>query len=262
MRTESGLLVEVRDRVGYVTIDRPERLNALSTGVQSDLVETFDAMSVDDDVWAVLLSGSGDRAFSAGVDLKEIGDADKSSGRGLRQPMTGSVRNVFETVLECAKPTVAVLNGWTMGGGCELALACDLRIASDDTRIGMPEAKRGMGANFGAQLLSRIVPLAVAYEMLYLGEPITAEEAQRWGLVNRVVPKAELRVFAETYVRALLQSAPLTVRRYKAVISRGRDMPVAAALRLSAESNPYLSEDRVEGIAAFNEKRPPVWQAR
>lgn len=262
MRTENGLIVEVRDRVGYVTIDRPERLNALSTGVQRDLVDAFDAMSFDDEVWAVALTGSGDRAFSAGVDLKEIGAADGSKGGGLRQPMTGAVRNVFETVLECAKPTVAVLNGWAMGGGCELALACDLRIASDDTRIGMPEAKRGMGANFGAQLLPRIVPLAVAYEMLYLGEALTAEEAQRWGLVNRVVPKAELAAFAETYVRALCQSAPLTVRRYKAVISRGRDMPVSAALRLNAGPNPYLSEDRVEGVAAFNQKRPPVWRAR
>ena len=261
MRTDSGLLVEVEDRVGRVTIDRPERLNALSTGIQHDLVEAFDAMSVDDDVWVVVLTGSGDRAFSAGVDLKEIGDSDKSGG-AMRQPMTGPQRNVFETVLECSKPTVAVLNGWTMGGGCELALACDLRIASDDTRIGMPEAKRGLGANFGAQLLPRVVPLAVAYEMLYTGEPITAEEAHRWGLVNKVVPKDELRAFAETYVAALLQSAPLTVRRYKAVISRGRDLPVSAALRLSAAANPYLSEDRVEGIAAFNEKRPPVWRAR
>lgn len=261
MRTDNGLVVEVRDRVGYVTIDRPERLNALSTGVQHDLVSTFDTFSFDDDVWAVHLSGSGDRAFSAGVDLKEVGDGD-STGGGVRQPMTGLARNVFEAVLECTKPTVAVLDGWAMGGGCELALACDLRIASDDTRIGMPESKRGMGANFGAQLLPRVVPLAVAYEMLYLGEALTAEEAHRWGLVNRVVPKADLRAFAETFVRSLLERAPLTLRRYKAVVPRGRDLPVSAALRLSGGPNPYMSEDRVEGVAAFNEKRPPVWRAR
>ena len=256
-----GLLVEVRDHVGYATIDRPERMNALSSGLQAAIVDTFDTFSNDPAVWAVLLSATGERAFSAGVDLKEVGSND-STGRGPTQPMQGSRRNFFEVVLECAKPTVAALFGYAMGGGCELALACDLRIAADDLQIAMPEAKRGMGANFGSQVLARVVPQAIAYEMLYTGEPLGASEARHWGLVNRVVPRAELAAEAEALVRSIVANAPLTTQRYKAMIGRGRELPLAAALRLNVGPNPYTSQDRVEGVAAFLEKRTPNWKAQ
>ncbi len=276
-RTDGGLLVEVRDRVAYVRLDRPERLNALSSGLTSDLVDCFDAFSADRGIWAVLLSASGERAFCAGADLKEMGDRDAassatagssagagSSGRPRRPvvPMTGSKRNFFEVVLECSKPTVAALFGWAMGGGCELALACDVRIAADDLRIGMPEAKRGLGANFGSVVLPRVVPVGLAYHMLYTGEPIDAERALQFGLVQQVVPRAELDAAAERLIRQIVANAPLTTQRYKAMITKGRDLPVAAALRLDAGPNPYLSEDRKEGVAAFLERRAPNWQAR
>ena len=141
-------------------------------------------------------------------------------------------------------------------------MACDLRIAADDLQIAMPEAKRGMGANFGSQVLARVVPQAIAYQMLYTGEPLDASEARHWGLVNRVVPRAELAAEAEALVRSIVANAPLTTQRYKAMIGRGRELPLAAALRLNVGPNPYTSQDRVEGVAAFLEKRTPNWKAQ
>lgn len=256
-----GLRVEVRDRVGYVTIDRPERRNALGAEVMAGLVETFVRFDADDDVWAVLVTGAGDQAFSAGRDLKELAGRD-AAGAAPPSPMRQLQRNPFEVVHECRKPTVAALNGWTMGGGLELAMACDVRLAAEHARLGLPEALRGMGANFGSVMLPRLVPLGIAYDMLYSGRTVSAHEAERWGLVNRVVPAAELAATAEEYVRMLLANAPLTIRRYKAVIQAGLHQAPAAALRLDVRPDPYSSEDRVEGVRAFAEKRASQWRAR
>jgi enoyl-CoA hydratase len=256
-----GLRVEVRDRVGYVTIDRPERKNALGEAVMEGLVDTFQGFDADDDVWAVLVTGSGGDSFSAGRDLKELAGRD-ASGAPPPSPMRQRLRNPFEVVYECRKPVVAAINGWAVGGGLELAMACDIRIAAAHARLALPEALRGMGANFGAAILPRLVPVAVAYDMLYTGRTVTADEAQRWGLVNRVVPGGELADAAESYVRTVLGRAPLTVRRYKAVLQSSLHLPLSAALRLDLRPDPYGSEDRVEGVRAFAEKREPRWQAR
>jgi len=252
---------EIVDRIAYITIDRPEARNAIDPAVRRGLIESFSDASVNPDVWVVVLTGSGDRAFCAGADLKK-NDENARQGKRHVMPMTGPDKNVFETVLETYKPTIAALNGHAYGGGLELALACDLRIAADHARLCLPEAKRGMGANYGSVLLPRMIPRGIAMQMLYTAEPITAQEALHWGLVNKVVPSAQLAETVETFARGLLKNAPLTLQRYKHMTVKGWELPVASALRLDVGPNPYLSADRAEGVRAFVEKRAPRWQAK
>jgi enoyl-CoA hydratase len=256
-----GVRIEVRERIAYLTIDRQDRRNALDRSTMQVMIEAVDRFDQDEDVWLVVITGSGESAFCAGRDLKELA-ADDARSPGHLRPMRGTTRNLFEVIYECRKPTIAAVNGWAVGGGLELAMACDLRVAAEHARLGLTEAKRGNGANFGCAILPRLVPLGIAYEMLYLGETLTAGEAERWGLVNRVFSSETFREETEAFIRSVLERAPLTQRRAKAVLQKGAGLPLQAALRLDPAPDAYSSADRIEGVNAFLEKRAPVWRAR
>ncbi|MEP9380753.1 enoyl-CoA hydratase/isomerase family protein [Nocardioides sp. KR10-350] len=253
----SRLRLEVADRVATVTISCPERRNALDHATMEALPFLFDELDRRDDVWVVMVTGEGDEAFSAGRDLKSAGP-----DRPVRRmPTVGPIRYPFEAVRECSKPVIAAINGWALGGGFELALACDLRIAAERARLGMPESKLGLGGQFAAVMLPRLVPAAVANEFLFFGESLTAHEAQAHGLVARVFPDATFRAEAATYAARLASRAPLSVRRFKAIAALSHDLSVEACLRADPYPNPYLSTDAEEGVAAWRAKRPPVWRA-
>jgi enoyl-CoA hydratase len=236
-RSDAGLVTETRGHLRLLTLDRPERRNALSSALQADLVDELLACSSDPRVRAVVLTGNGP-AFCAGFDLKEIREADRR-GEPFRPPMARPGRNLFE-----------------------LALACDLRIAAPGIKLGLPEAAIGMGANFGSVVLPKRVPMGIAMEMLLTGEYVTSEYAERWGLVNRVVPADDVLPAALALAEQIAANAPLSVRRMKETAVKGVDLPLSSALRLDVGPNPYLSEDRREGIAAYLEKRPPRWTGR
>jgi enoyl-CoA hydratase len=256
MSTSGSVLSESVEQVAVVRLNRPDKLNALSQAMMIELVELFDSLSSDVSVRVVLLTAAGSRGFCAGRDLSELAGSVQAA---IERPMQGPIRNVFEVILECRKPTVAAIFGHTLGGGAELALACDVRIAAEGLQFGFPEVTVGMGANFASVMLPRLIQPGLALDLLYSGRRIDSGEAYRIGLVNLVTGEEQLHSDALRYARSLCELAPLTQQRYKAMLTKGRDLTVASALRLDAAPNPYASNDRIEGVAAWNERRKPKW---
>src|SRR4051795_1469268 len=235
IRHESGLIVETRGHVRVLTLDRPERRNALSSPLQADLIEELLACAEDGEVRAVVLTGNGP-AFCAGFDLKEIREGDRR-GERFRPPMNRPTRSLFEVVTETPVPIVAALQGAAVAGGFELALACDLRVAAPGIKLGLPEATIGMGANFGSVVLPKRIPMGIAMEILLTGEYVTSEDAERWGLVNRITE--DVLPAALHLAERIAANAPISVRRMKETAVKGLELPLWQALRLGRGPRPF-----------------------
>jgi enoyl-CoA hydratase len=250
-----NLLYEKRDAIGYVTVNRPEKLNALNRKTMEELHVCFLDIERDDEVRAVILMGAGERAFVGGADINEL--AVQTPLEGKEMSMRG--QKVLDLIEHLGKPVIAAINGYALGGGCELALACTLRIASENARLGQPEVKLGLIPGYaGTQRLPRLVGRGRALEMLLSGDPVNAAEAYRIGLVNQVVPAQDLIAAAEKLAQKIMANAPLAVKFALEAVSHGLEMPEAEGQFLEANLFGLCcsTADMKEGTRAFLEKRP------
>jgi E-phenylitaconyl-CoA hydratase len=253
---------ETKGRLAYVTINRPDRRNAIDPNTSRELRDVFEAFKSDDNVWVAILTGSGEQAFSAGADLVAMAEAFAGGAQGPRYdvPFGGITRG-----FECWKPIIAAINGYCLAGGLELALACDIRVAAEHASFGLPEPKRAIiPAAGGTQRLPRAVPLAFAMELLLTGNRFDAQTALRFGLVSRVVPADQLMATAEEIASGVLECGPLAVRAIKQAAMQGREISLEEGLKLESQmaGRVFQSEDAREGPTAFAQKRKPEYKGR
>lgn len=262
----STTLFEVREHVAYITLNRPEAMNALNPDLRWQLSQHFDEVEQNDGIWLAVVTGAGERAFCAGADLKhralerQASAAQKAAWAELAAQTTPlNQRWTYST------PVIAKVNGFALGGGLELALACDIIVAADHAELGLPEPRRGLIAGgVGVHRLPRQIGLKPAMGYLLTGRHMTAARAYELGLINEVVPAAELDGCVESWVADILRCAPLAVRATKQAAMLGLERPLAEAFsaEYEAEIKRQNSEDALEGPRAFAEKRTPKWQGR
>lgn len=259
MTTYQTLRVTVSDRVAVITLDRPEVRNAINAQVQTDLRSALDDLRDSDAVGAVVLTGAGEKAFAAGADIGQLRSYDLHTG------LTSSMQRLYDEVEAYELPTIAAVNGYALGGGCELAMACDIRIAADTARFGLPETNLSVlpGAG-GTQRLARLVGVGRAIDLILTGDMLTADEALAAGLVTRVARPEALLATAHEVARSILAKGPLAVRLAKTVIRTGMDADRRTGLVVEqlAQSLLYTTDDKREGAEAFLAKRAPEWSGR
>ena len=256
-----NLLYEVRDAIAWITFNRPKVLNALNRQTILELGQALDAAQGDDAVRVLILTGAGEKAFVAGADISELAKMTPITGQETSLLGQSTIRKL-ETM---GKPSIAAINGYCLGGGCEMALACSMRVASKTAKIGQPEVTLGIMPGYGgSQRLPRLVGKGRAHEMILTGQMITAEEALRIGLVNHVTEPGELLAACEAIARKIIAQAPLAVRYSMEAIERGLEMPQEEGLYLEASLFGLCAatEDMREGTRAFLEKRPAQFKGR
>lgn len=256
-----NILLEKDGEIGIVSINRPKALNALNSETLKELSKVIDLVANDDEVKVVILTGAGGKAFVAGADITEMKDMNAIQGREF-----GALGQAVFTKLEfMEKPVIAAIPGFALGGGCELAMSCDIRISSENGKFGQPEVGLGITPGFaGTQRLPRLVGKGIAKELLYTADVIDAQEAYRIGLVNKVVPAEQLLDEAKKMAKKIAAKGQLAVRLAKAAVNQGMEMDLIRGIQYEAEifGLCFATEDQKEGMTAFVEKRKPNFQGK
>ncbi|MFY9910575.1 MAG: enoyl-CoA hydratase-related protein [Candidatus Sulfotelmatobacter sp.] len=256
-----NILLEKKNSVAYVTVNRPKVLNALNVATIEELRQAFHDIKNDVAIRVVIFTGAGEKAFIAGADISELATRDPMTGKETTQ----RGQNVLNLIENLGKPVIACINGFALGGGCEMAMACTMRLASENAKLGQPEVKLGIIPGYGGtQRLPRLVGKGIAMQMLLAGEMITAQEAHRIGLVNEVVPAAVLIPRAEAIAAKIIANAPLAVQYVMEAVNKGIEMSLSEGLYLEAVlfAVACATDDKKEGTTAFLEKRSPQFKGK
>jgi enoyl-CoA hydratase len=256
-----NILFEKKGAIAYVTVNRPKVRNALNMATMEELRTVFHAIKGDKEVRVVIFTGAGEKAFIAGADIGELAKHDAIQGKEY----THRGQSVLNLIENLGKPVIACINGFALGGGCEIAMACTMRLASDNAKLGQPEVKLGIVPGYGGtQRLARLVGKGLAMQLVLTADMITAAEAHRIGLVNEVVPQTELMARAEAIAGKIIANAPLAVQYAMEAVNRGMEMTLAEGLYLEATLFGICcaTEDKTEGTKAFLEKRPARFKGK
>jgi enoyl-CoA hydratase len=254
-----NIVLDRKGKVARITINRPKVLNALNSKTMDELERAIESIEKNSDIHVVTVTGVGEKAFVAGADISEIELLDGPNGKAFSQ----RGQSIFNRLADLDKPVIAAVNGYALGGGCELALACHIRIASENANFGLPEVKLGVIPGYGGtQRLSRLIGLSMSTELILTGTIINAQESLRIGLVNKVVPPDQLSSSLEELVQSILSRGPIAVRRALYAITYGLQNDFSTGLEIEASlfGDVCNTEDKKEGTKAFLEKRPPTFK--
>ena len=255
-----NVLIEKRGRIAIVTVNRPDKLNALNIATRNDILAAFEELEHDDEVRVVIITGAGEKAFIAGADINEF-----AGMTAIKQRTVMKGRRAFDSVEDFPKPVIAMINGFALGGGCELALSCDIRIASSKAKLGQPEIKLGIiPGGGGTQRLTRLIGEGKAMELILTGDMISAEEAEQLGLVNHIFAPEELESKTMELANKIADMSPIALAMAKAAVKNAARLDLRAGLEAEVDlfALCFSSEDKEEGVRAFIEKRKPEFRGK